>query len=140
MHPDDIEKTAITTPFGLFEFLRMPFGLKDAGKTFQRFINEVTNGLPDVFAYADDILVASNNLIDHINTLTELFTRLEKFGLRINFKNANGWIQHQIDFLGYTITSEGIQPQTARIKTLVELPEPADYKELRRYMGRSSFY
>ena len=85
MHPDDIEKTAITTPFGLFEFLRMPFGLKNASKTFQRFINEVTNGLPDVFAYADDILVASNNLVDHINALTELFTRLEKFGLRVNF-------------------------------------------------------
>ena len=88
-----------------------------AGKTFQRFINEVTNGLPDVFVYADDILVASNNLVDHINALTELFTRLEKFGLRINFKKCQ-WIQHQIDFLGYTITSEGIKPQTARIKTL----------------------
>ena len=139
MHPDDIEKTAITTPFGLFEFLRMPFGLKNAGKTFQRFINEVTNGLPDVFAYADDILVASNNLADHINALTELFTSLEKFGLRINFKKCQ-WIQHQIDFLGYTITWEGIKPQTARIKTLAELPEPTDYKELRRYMGMFSFY
>ena len=82
----------------------MPFGLKNAGKTFQRFINEVTNGLPDVFAYADDILVASNNLVDHINALTELFTRLENFGLRINFKKCQ-WIQHQIDFLGYTKTS-----------------------------------
>ena len=82
----------------------MPFGLKNAGKTSQRFINEVTNGLPDVFAYADDILVASNNLVDHINALTELFTRLENFGLRINFKKCQ-WIQHQIDFLGYTKTS-----------------------------------
>ena len=83
----------------------MRFGLKNAGKTFQRFINEVTNGLPDVFAYADDILVASNSLVDHINALTELFTRLKKFGLRVNFKKCQ-WIQHQIDFLGYTITSE----------------------------------
>ena len=139
MHPDDNEKTAITTPFGLFEFLRMRFGLKNAGKTFQRFINEVTNGLPDVFAYADDILVASNSLVDHINALTELFIRLEKVGLRVNFKKCQ-WIQHQIDFLGYTITSEGIKPQTARTKTLAKLPEPTDYKELRRYMGMFSFY
>ena len=88
MHRDDIGKTAITTPFGLYEFLRMPFGLKNAGKTFQRFINAVTNGLPDVLAYVDDILVASNNLVDHINALTELFTCLEKFGLRVNFKKC----------------------------------------------------
>ena len=136
MHPDDIEKTAITTPFGLFEFLRMPFGLKNAGKTFQRFINEVTNALPDVFAYADDELVASNILVDYINALAEIFTRFEKFGLPINMKCP--WIQHEIDFLGYTITSEGIQPQTARSQTLSELPEPTDYKELRRYMGMFS--
>ena len=120
MHPDDIEKTDITIPFGLFEFLRMPFGLRNASKTFQQFINEVTKGLPDVFAYADDILVSSNNLVDHINALTELFTRLEKFGLQVNFKKCQ-WIQHQIDFLGYTITSEGIKPQKARTKTLAEL-------------------
>ena len=59
MHPDDIEKTNITIPLELFEFLRMPFGLKNAVTTFQRFINEVTNGLPDVFAYADYLLIAS---------------------------------------------------------------------------------
>ena len=139
MHPDDIEKTAITTPFGLFEFLRMPFGLKNSGKTFQRFINEVINDLPDVFAYADDLLVASSNLTDHINTLTELFNRLEKFGLRVNFKKCQ-WMKQEIDFLGYTLTSEGIKPQTTRIKTLAELPDPKDYKELRRYMGMFSFY
>ena len=97
MHPDDIEKTASTTPFGLFEFLRMPFRLKKAGKTFQRFINEVTNGLPDVFDYADDILVAKNNLVDHISALAELFTRLEKFRLRINFRKCQ-WIQPKYTF------------------------------------------
>ena len=91
MQPDDIEETAITTPFGLFEILCMPSGLKNAGKTLQRFINEVTNGLPDVFNDTYDILVASNNLVDHINALAELFTRLEKFGLRINFKKTNGY-------------------------------------------------
>ena len=138
MHPNDIQKTAITTLFGLLEFLRMPFELENAGKTFQRFINEVTNGLPDVFAYADDLIVASNNLGDHINTLTELFARLEKFGLRNNFKKCQ-WLQHRINFLGYTITSEGKKPQTARTKTVAELQEPTDHKELRRYMESSHF-
>ena len=113
MRSDDIEKTAITTPFGLFEFLRMPFGHKNAGKTFQRFINEVTNWLQDVLAYADDILVASNNLVDHINALAELFNRLEKFGLCIIFKKCQ-WIQNEIDFLGYTMKESNHRQQGPR--------------------------
>ena len=56
--PEDIPKTAVTTPFGLFEFLRMPFGLRNAAQTFQRFIDEVLRGLPFVFAYLDDVLIA----------------------------------------------------------------------------------
>ena len=50
VHPDDVAKTAISTPFGLFEFLRMPFGLRNAAQTFQRFIDEVPRGLDFVYA------------------------------------------------------------------------------------------
>ena len=57
VHPDDIPKTAIATPFGLFEFLRMPFGLRNAAQTFQRFIDEVLRGLDFVYAYIDDLLL-----------------------------------------------------------------------------------
>ena len=56
------EKTAVTTPSGSFEFIRMPFGLKNAGKTFQRFIHQVVQILSDVFVYSDDVLVASSNI------------------------------------------------------------------------------
>jgi hypothetical protein len=53
----DIPKTAIITPFGLFEYLRMPFGLKNAGMTFQRFMDQILGGLPFCIVYLDDILV-----------------------------------------------------------------------------------
>ena len=92
-----------------------------------------------MLAYANDILVANNNLVDHINALAELFTRLEEFGLQTNFRKCQ-WIQHELHFLGSTITTEGIQPRTARTQTISELPEPTDYKELRHYMGMFSFY
>ena len=59
VHPDDIHKTAVITPFGLFEFLRMPFGLKNAAQTFQRFIDSILQDLDFLFVYLDDILVAS---------------------------------------------------------------------------------
>ena len=69
MHPDDIAKTAIITPFGLFEYLRMPFGLKNAAQAFQRLMDTVLADLPFLFVYLDDILVASPNKTRHMKDL-----------------------------------------------------------------------
>ena len=80
--PEDIPKTAIATPFGLFEFVRMPFGLRNAAQTFQRFIDQVLRGLPFSFAYLDDILVASHNAAEHLEHLREVFARLREHGLQ----------------------------------------------------------
>lgn len=65
VNPDDIPKTAITTPFGLFKFLFMSFGLRNAAQTFQRFMDEILRGLDWCYVYIDDILVASQSQEDH---------------------------------------------------------------------------
>ena len=66
MDPKDVKKTAIITPFGLFEFLRMPFGLKNSAQAFQRLMDGVLRGLSHTFVYLDDILVASKDLESHV--------------------------------------------------------------------------
>ena len=83
-------KTAIITPFGLFGYIRIPFGiwLGNAGQTFQRFMDEVVRGLEGVFIYVDDILVATKNEKNHEHHLSSLFTRLELFGLVIILRRA----------------------------------------------------
>ena len=84
VHPEDVPKTAVVTPFGLFEFLRMPFGLRNAAQTFQRLMHSVLQDLPFLFVYLDDILVASTTEEEHLSHLRTLFTRLGRHGLIIN--------------------------------------------------------
>lgn len=84
VHPQDVQKTAVITPFGLFEFLRMPFGLKGAAQTFQHLMDSVLRDMPFLFVYLDDILVASTSDEEHMAHLRQLFVRLSEHGLIIN--------------------------------------------------------
>ena len=81
---EDICKTAITTPFGLYEFTKMPFGLRDAAQTFQRFIDKVTRGLDFVYVHIDDVLTTSANPVEHEQHLRLLFYRFQQYGVVIN--------------------------------------------------------
>ena len=76
VHPEDTPKTAITTPFGLFKFVKMPFGLRNAGQTFQRFMNQLTIDLPFCFVYLYDRLIASSSIEEHLDHLQKIFGRL----------------------------------------------------------------
>jgi hypothetical protein len=80
----DIPKTAIITPFGLFEFLRLPFGLGNAGMMFQRMMDEVFFDMPCVFVYLDDLLVASRTAAEHQMHLRQVLHQLQATGLVIN--------------------------------------------------------
>ncbi|GBM99282.1 Transposon Ty3-G Gag-Pol polyprotein [Araneus ventricosus] len=81
---DDIPKTAITTPFGLFDYVYIPIELRNAGKTFQRFINQVVSGLNFCVPYFDDILIVSSNKEEHKYHLRIICNRLMEHGLTLN--------------------------------------------------------
>ncbi|KAH0820668.1 hypothetical protein GEV33_002123 [Tenebrio molitor] len=85
--PEDIPKTAITTPFGLYEFMYMSFGLRNAAQTFQRFMHTVLRGLEFCYVYIDDILVASKNEEEHLKHLRTVCERLASFNILINCNN-----------------------------------------------------
>ena len=139
VNEDDIPKTAITTPFGLFEFPFMSFGLRNAGQTFQRFIDEVLQGLDFCFAYLDDILIYSKTKAEHEIHLRILFQRLSQYGILINAKKSIFCVP-SLEFLGYEVSAEGVRPLPDRIAALMEFPPPKDAKGLRRFLGMVNFY
>lgn len=83
VNPDDGKKTVITTPFGLSEFLKMPFGLCNAGQTFQCLMNGILQRVPFTSVYIDDILVASRSPTEHLFNLRIVFQQLADHGLII---------------------------------------------------------
>lgn len=84
VHPDNVPKKAIITPFGFFEFICMPFGLTNTGQAFQCLIDKVSRDLNSVFVYLDDILAANRSRQEHPAHLRQLFQRLNEHGLTIN--------------------------------------------------------
>ncbi|CAK1584722.1 unnamed protein product [Parnassius mnemosyne] len=136
---DDIEKTAIITSMGLFEFPRMTPGLKNAGQTFQRFIHEVLHGLDFVFAFIDDLLVASPDKVTHETHLRTVLQRLEDNGITINPSKCI-FGQQEVQFLGFTVIKEGIKPYTEKIRAIIAYAKPKTIEELRRFLGMINFY
>ncbi|GFX18045.1 retrovirus-related Pol polyprotein from transposon opus [Trichonephila clavipes] len=139
MNPDDIHKTAICTPFGLFESTRMQFGLCGASATFQRFIDEVTRNLEGVYASVDNILIASRDPEEHHKYLKALFSRLHEYGLSINVSKCVFGVS-KIDFLGFHLSEEGMQPLPDKVKCITEFPKPSTLTQLRRFLGLFNFY
>nr|VZI04079.1 unnamed protein product [Spirometra erinaceieuropaei] len=117
--PADIPKTAVTTPFGLFEFVRMPLGLRNAAQTFRRFIGHVLRGLPFVYAYIDDLLMASRNEEEHKEHLSLVFDRLDKFGVVINPSKCVLGVP-SLEFLGDKVESKGPLELTGETLTAFE--------------------
>lgn len=139
VNEEDIPKTAISTPFGLFEFSRMTFGLRNAAQTFQRFIHSVLREFDFCFAYIDDVLIASKTMEEHLNHLRAVFERLCKHGLVINL-DKSFFAQNEVVFLGTSVGSEGLKPSNERVQAILEFTLPKTVMSLRRFLGMVNFY
>ena len=139
MADDDICKTAITTPFGLFESTKMLFGLRNAAQTFQRFMDEVTCGLDFVYVYIDDILVASTNALEHEVHLRFLFDRFRQYGVVLNPAKCVFGVS-SLEFLGHKVTAHGIQPLESKVTAIREFPLPTSLTQLREFLDLVNFY
>ena len=139
VEPTDINKTAITTPFGLFEFKRMPFGLRNAAQTFQRFMDQVLRGMEFCYVYIDDVLVASSTPEEHKEHLHLVFQRFEQFGIVINPTKCLLGVS-ELHFLGHHVTQQGVSPLPEQVQVIRKFPLPTTLRQLREFLGLVNFY
>ena len=135
----DIHKTAVITPFGLFEFLRLPFGLCNAAQSFQRLMDTVLRDIPCIFVYLDDILIATPDEASHRRALRQLFGRLREHGLAVNASKCV-FGQAELTFLGHRITANGIAPLPDRVQAIEKFPTPTDKTSLQEFLGLLNYY
>jgi Reverse transcriptase (RNA-dependent DNA polymerase) len=136
---DSVPKTAITTPFGMFEYLYMPFGLRNAAQTFQRLMDQCFQDLDFLFTYLDDHLVFSASVPEHMQHLKTLFQRLKQFGFVINPDKCE-FLQTEITFLGHRLTAEGLRPVAEHVAAMEKFPQPEDLKQLQRFQGLLNYF
>ena len=137
--PEDVYKTAVATPFGLYEFLRLPFGLRNAAPSFQRFIQLVLFGLTFVFCYVDDILVFSKDEQQHREHLRILFARLAQWGLRLKASKCVLGVS-SLEFCGHLVSRDGIAPSPDRVVAIRDFPTPVSVKSAQRFVGMVGYY
>ena len=141
MHPDSKELTAFTTRFGQYEYDVLPFGLTGGPATFQRYINETLFDYLDVFctAYADDILIYSENEKDHKEHVKKVLARLRGAGLQIDIRKSEFSVT-ETRFLGFIVTTKGIRMDPAKIRAIVDWETPRNIKGVRSFLGFVTFY
>ncbi|BHF68256.1 hypothetical protein SprV_0301128900 [Sparganum proliferum] len=136
--PEDVSKTVVTTPFGLSEFLRMPFVLRNAPQTFQRFVDRVFRGLPFVVAHIDDLLVASSTFEEHMNHLVTVFDRLQQFDVVLNSSKCVFGVP-PLEFLDHLVDSNGVHPLRLKVAAIRDFSTPSSKRQLQRFLGTGNF-
>lgn len=131
--------TTINTPFGLFSYCRVPFGVKTAPGIFQEVIDRILHGLPGVVSYFDDILVGASSLEVCRERTHSVFKRLDEYNVQANYDKCVFFV-NKIEYLGHCISEKGVSPSPEKIKAIVDASRPRDVTSLRAFLGLLNFY
>lgn len=139
---DSCEKTAFVVPGrGLFEFTRMPFGLKNAPSELQRLADVLFGPEFDdnAFCYLDDLILISEDLESHLNLLNRVYERLRDAGLTINLKKSE-FCKSELKYLGYLVDSQGLRTDPIKIESIKNFPVPKNAKQIRAFIGLCGYF
>ena len=141
IHPADREKTAFHSPFGLFQMIRLGFGLTNGPATYCRLVDMILKDIPEseAIAFLDDGIIHSDDLQEHCRIMDKVFTAYGDAGLKIN-PNKCQLFRKEIDYLGHRVNAKGIKPTESYTKAIDELEVPRTKKGARRFLGVCNYY
>jgi len=140
MSPKDEELTAFRTPKGIYCYKVMPFGLKNAGATYQRAMQNIFDNIlhKNVECYVDDLVVKSRKKCDHLQDLRMVFDLLRRYQLRMNpLKCAFGVTSGK--FLGFIVRHRGIEIDQVKVDAILKMVEPRNIHELKSLQGKLAY-
>ena len=135
----DEESRTISTHKGLFCYNRWPFGVSCAPAIFQRTMEGILKGIPYVHAYLDDILVTGTSESEHLQILEQVLTRLEEVGMRLKESKCQ-FLLPSVEYLGYRISGNGIQPTEEKLRAIRDAPIPRDLSQMKSFLGLLNYY
>ena len=139
--PESRPITAFATVFGLYQFARMPFGLKNAGAAYCRLVQRMIDmlGVEGVLAYLDDLLIHTEDLETHLKLLQLVFQAHQSSGIRLN-ADKTFLFKTEVEYLGHLISADGIKLVPSYVQKLIDWPLPATGKELSAFLGFAGYY
>lgn len=129
----------INTHKGLFEYLRLPFGITSAASTFQRVMDEILKDLEGIQCYLDDILVGSDTIEGLKQKVLEVFDRLQRYKVKVNLEKCE-FLVEKVAYLGHEISENGLSPCEEKVKAIAKVPTPKDAAQLKSYLGMVNYY
>ena len=126
--------TAFCLPFGKFQYKRLLMGISTAPDEYQACMENIFGDLAFVVVYLDDILVYFDSEETHLEHLLIVFKRLTKYDVTLNGTKCHV-LRQSVDYLGFTLTSQGIQPQQKKIQAIQQIVIPKTRKKLRHFLG-----
>ena len=137
---DDAKKLCvINTPFGLYRYKKMCFGVASSPAQFQRCMDSLISELPGVAAYLDDLIITGKTEDEHWENLKRLLAKLQEHGFRVNLQKCE-FLQNSVEYLGHTIDKQGKRPSESAVTALANLPIPQEVKQLRAFLGKVAYY
>ena len=134
-----IPKTAFNSPFGIYEYVKVPFGLVQAPAYFQELMTSILKDFPFAIAYLDDIIIFSKTPQEHLSHIRIVFEKLKSANLSMK-KSKCSFFLKEIQYLGHILSATGIRPLPSKIHGIQKMNQPTTPKQVRAFLRLVGYY